>query len=77
VRDAGVGVPAEEQAAIFERFRRATSASRGQGSGLGLPIVRAIADAHNGRVELVSAPGRGSTFTIVLPVDQPGKEEEL
>jgi signal transduction histidine kinase len=76
VRDAGVGVPEGEQAAIFERFRRATSASRGQGSGLGLPIVKAIADAHNGRVELASPPAGGATFTIVIPVDQPKRDEE-
>ena len=75
VRDAGAGIPREEQAAIFDRFRRGTSATRSQGSGLGLPIVKAIAEAHLGRVELESTPGRGSTFTIVIPVDQPKRGE--
>jgi signal transduction histidine kinase len=76
VRDAGAGIPREEQAVIFDRFRRAASVTRSQGSGLGLPIVKAIAEAHHGRVELESAVGRGSTFTIVIPVDQPKGEVE-
>ena len=71
VRDKGVGIPAEEHDAVFERFRRGTNASRARGSGLGLPIVAAIAEAHRGRVELRSADGEGATFTIVIPVDQP------
>ena len=71
VRDTGVGTPEDEQSAVFERFRRGTNASRARGSGLGLPIVAAIAEAHRGRVELESAPGRGARFTIAIPVDQP------
>jgi signal transduction histidine kinase len=74
VRDGGKGVPAHEQPEIFERFHRAESATRSQGSGLGLPIVKAIADAHGGHVELDSALGRGARFTIVIPVDQPKVE---
>jgi signal transduction histidine kinase len=76
VRDDGAGIPLEEQTAIFDRFRRAASVERSQGSGLGLPIVKAIAEAHHGRVELASEVGRGSTFTIVIPVDQPKGEVE-
>jgi signal transduction histidine kinase len=76
VRDAGAGIPLEEQTAIFDRFRRAASVTRSQGSGLGLPLVKAIAEAHHGRVELASEVGRGSTFTIVIPVDQPKGEAE-
>ena len=77
VRDGGAGIPRDEEAAIFDRFHRGTSATRAQGSGLGLPIVKAIAEAHHGRVELASELGRGSTFTIVIPVDQPkGGEAE-
>jgi signal transduction histidine kinase len=70
VRDAGRGIPADQQAAVFERFRRVNPATRSHGSGLGLAIVRAIAEAHGGLVELVSEPGQGATFTIVIPVDQ-------
>jgi signal transduction histidine kinase len=75
VRDEGDGVPPEEQARIFDRFRRVENGSRSSGSGLGLPIVKAIAEAHGGRVELESAPGQGTTFTIVIPVDQREGEE--
>jgi signal transduction histidine kinase len=76
VRDDGAGIPLEEQTAIFDRFRRAASVERSQGSGLGLPIVKAIAEAHHGRVELASEVGRGSTFAIVIPVDQPKGDVE-
>ena len=75
VRDEGDGVPPEEQARIFDRFRRVENGSGSGGSGLGLPIVKAIAEAHGGHVELESAPGHGTTFTIVIPVDQREGEE--
>jgi two-component system, OmpR family, sensor kinase len=68
VRDTGSGVPVADQERIFERFTRGTGAHRRyRGGGLGLAIVRAIAQAHAGRVELESRLGQGSTFTIVLP----------
>ena len=68
VRDAGPGVPFADQERIFERFARAqASRRRSEGAGLGLAIVRAIADAHGGRVELRSQPGDGATFTVVIP----------
>ena len=70
VRDAGPGVPDADRERIFERFARARgSARRSEGAGLGLSIVRAIAEAHGGRVELSGDEGRGSTFTVVLPAD--------
>lgn len=74
VRDSGRGIPADEQESIFDRFARGASAARVDGSGLGLAIVRAIAEAHSGRVELESEPAAGSTFTLVLPVDQPARD---
>ena len=68
VRDAGPGVPLADQERIFERFARTqASRRRSEGAGLGLAIVRAIADAHGGRVELRSRPGAGATFTVVIP----------
>lgn len=66
VRDEGVGIAPEEQRRVFERFARAEGATA-DGSGLGLTIVRSIAQAHGGHVEVTSEPGWGSTFTIVLP----------
>ena len=74
VRDEGLGIPPEEQARVFTRFSRGADSSRSEGAGLGLSIVRAIAHAHHGRIELESRPGVGSTFTLVVPVDQPEEE---
>lgn len=74
VRDSGVGIPPTEQARIFERFNRTTGQQRSNGSGMGLAIVQAIAEAHQGDVRLQSTPGAGSTFTLILPVDRPELE---
>lgn len=68
VRDQGQGIAVEDQERIFRRFGR-TDTSK-PGSGLGLPIVTAIAQAHGGRVELDSAPGVGARFTVVIPLDE-------
>jgi len=69
VEDTGMGIPPEDQARIFQRFYRSAEArSRGEGgAGLGLCIARSIAEAHGGRIEVESATGRGSTFTVLLP----------
>ncbi|MGO1284469.1 MAG: sensor histidine kinase [Brachybacterium sp.] len=66
MQDEGVGIAPDDQLRIFERFTRVEGA-RGSGSGLGLPIVLAIAEGHGGVVRLLSRPGRGSTFTLVIP----------
>jgi signal transduction histidine kinase len=75
VRDTGEGIPAAELDAIFGRFARAKRRRVSEGAGLGLSIVRAIAEAHGGRVEVQSALNEGSTFTVVVPVDQPRVDE--
>jgi two-component system phosphate regulon sensor histidine kinase PhoR len=69
VRDRGIGISADEQPRIFERFYRANSARRRnvRGSGIGLSLVKHIAEAHGGRVEVESALGRGATFTVFVP----------
>jgi two-component system OmpR family sensor kinase len=68
VSDSGPGVVPADRARIFERFARGTaSGPRSEGAGLGLSIVRAIAVAHGGQVLLDSVPGRGATFTVVIP----------
>ncbi len=69
VRDDGPGINEEDRERIFDRYARADTSS--DGLGLGLSIVRAIAEAHGGRVELDSRPGLGATFTIVLPASSP------
>jgi signal transduction histidine kinase len=64
VADDGPGVPAELNDRIFDPF----FTTKPQGSGLGLPIVRKIVDAHDGRIDLASAPGHGTRFRVTLPV---------
>jgi signal transduction histidine kinase len=76
VRDTGEGIALGDQGRIFERFARAANSyRRSEGAGLGLAIVRAIVEAHGGRVELVSQLGFGSTFILILPLEPP--EEKL
>ncbi|WP_193433217.1 sensor histidine kinase [Streptomyces luteocolor] len=67
VADSGPGVQPQDAAVIFERFRRGTArrGSRATGAGLGLAIVRAIAESHGGRVELRPTDGGGATFVLV------------
>jgi len=69
ISDTGVGIPPEAAPHVFERFYRADKARSRQdgGFGLGLSIVKWIAESHNGSVELTSNPGPGTTFTVTLP----------
>ena len=69
VEDTGIGIPPEEQERIFERFARAEQAEvqEQSGTGLGLSLVREIAEIHDGQVSVVSSPGAGSTFSFRLP----------
>jgi signal transduction histidine kinase len=70
VADEGPGITAEEQQRIFEPFYRShMHAGRAQGAGLGLALSRHLIEAHGGRIEVTSAPGAGSTFTVWLPRD--------
>jgi PAS domain S-box-containing protein len=68
VRDHGIGVPAEQQGRIFERFARAVSVREYGGLGLGLFISKEIVDAHGGSIYVESAPGEGATFVVELPL---------
>ena len=68
VEDAGAGVAEADRERIFEPFFRADAAARGSGFGLGLAIVRQIAAAHGGRVEVVPRPAGGTRFVVTLPV---------
>lgn len=75
VRDRGIGISANEQEKIFEKFYRCGDplVHNVKGSGLGLSLVRHIARAHGGDVLVESAPNKGSTFTIALPLTPPSQ----
>ena len=71
VRDTGIGIEPAEQSRIFQRFYRVDRARQsGGGTGLGLAVVRHIAEVHGGAVSLQSAPGEGSTFGFSVPLAQ-------
>lgn len=67
VRDHGEGMDAATQARIFEKFFQGDSAHATEGNGLGLSLVRRIVELCGGKIELDSAPGRGTSFTVILP----------
>jgi signal transduction histidine kinase len=77
VRDTGEGIAPIDQERIFDRFARAAnSRRRSEGAGLGLSIVRAIAEAHGGKIYVNSQLGTGSTFAVVLPIDGPSESRK-
>ncbi len=70
VRDTGFGIPEKDLDRIFDRFYRIKDEKTRYitGTGLGLPIVKSIVEAHNGKISVESTPGKGSTFNVYLPV---------
>jgi signal transduction histidine kinase len=74
VKDHGIGIPHGEQDKIFERFYRCEEAQALgiKGSGIGLTIVRPIVEAHNGKLTLESSPGKGTVFTVHIPIIETG-----
>jgi PAS domain S-box-containing protein len=80
IADTGVGIAAEEQARIFEKFYQIdnSSSGAGEGTGLGLSITKRLVELHGGKISLESQPGRGSRFAITLPLaaPQPAEQEE-
>lgn len=79
VHNHGEPIPPEEQDCIFQMYRRAESASRAgvTGWGIGLPYVRAVAQAHGGSVGLDSSRERGTTFLLDIPLDARGQSDPL
>jgi signal transduction histidine kinase len=69
VRDTGPGIPPDELPRIFDRLFRGDTSRTERGLGLGLSLVKAVVEAHGGTVDVVSEPGRGSVFTVSLPLD--------
>lgn len=73
VTDTGIGVPASEQQAIFDKFYQLGSTTRGvrEGTGLGLAITKRLVEMHGGTISVESAPGQGSCFEFVIPYVEP------
>jgi signal transduction histidine kinase len=67
--DTGIGIAPEEQGKIWERLYRGDKSRSQRGLGLGLSVIRAVVEAHGGKVTVRSQPGNGSEFTVVLPVE--------
>jgi signal transduction histidine kinase len=76
ISDSGMGIAARDRDRIFEKYFRTSEATKVHGAGLGLFIVRSILDLHEGTIRLDSEPGRGTTFTLSLPL-QMGAEAAL
>jgi two-component system, sensor histidine kinase len=77
VQDTGMGIPGEAHGYIFEAFRQVDSAITrdNRGIGLGLSITKQLVELMDGRIILESEPGKGSTFTIILPINKgPGEK---
>lgn len=68
IKDEGIGIPDEDQRHLFDRFFRASNVINIQGTGLGLNIVKRYLDLLNGSISFTSEYGKGSTFTIQLPI---------
>jgi signal transduction histidine kinase len=70
VRDTGIGIAPEDQAAVFEEFRQVGRdyTRKQEGTGLGLALTRRLVELHGGRIGVESEPGKGSTFTFTIPL---------
>ncbi|MFW6189589.1 MAG: ATP-binding protein [Planctomycetota bacterium] len=73
VSDSGPGIPEDELALVFEPFFRGKKAKQRHGTGLGLAIAKQIAEAHGGRIDVESEPGRGATFKVYLRCEGEGE----
>lgn len=71
VQDTGCGIPEEYQDSVFQRFESHPRGSKHRGAGLGLSIVKSLVELHGGEIQLRSAPGAGTTVTVLLPVEGP------
>ncbi len=77
VEDQGVGIPEDYQQTVFDRFESRSHGSSHRGAGLGLSIVKSLAELHGGTVGLESAPGQGTRVTVLLPLTQAERGAEI
>ena len=70
ITDYGIGIPEEDQKRLFEPFHRAANIADIQGTGLGLSIVQKAVEVHKGKITFTSKENEGTTFKIILPVEQ-------
>jgi signal transduction histidine kinase len=77
IEDNGIGIPAQEVPRIWDRLHRGDESRSQPGLGLGLSLVKAVVQAHKGRIDVRSEPGNGSTFTIIFPKPADGAATEL
>jgi PAS domain S-box-containing protein len=75
IKDQGVGIDPEDLPYIFDMFHRGKGAGKTEGSGIGLAVVKAIVEAHGGKVLVESKPGKGSTFSVILPKSERPENE--
>jgi len=70
VKDTGIGIAPEDHAAVFEEFKQVGRdyTRKAEGTGLGLALTKRFVELHGGEISLTSAPGKGSTFTITIPI---------
>jgi signal transduction histidine kinase len=76
VTDTGIGIPEKDLPHIFERFYRPDAARSRRSGGMGLAIAQAIVEAHNGRIDVTSRVGEGTTFHVWLPLSQQPTESK-
>jgi signal transduction histidine kinase len=75
IKDRGIGIPAADQQQLFESFHRGSNVGDIQGTGLGLSVAKKFVDLHGGQINVASEVGLGTTFTVMLPLDQQVEKE--
>jgi two-component system OmpR family sensor kinase len=77
IADRGIGIPAQDRDRLFERYHRGSNVSGIVGTGVGLYLVKMVVDLHGGSIDVESAEGEGSRFTVRLPIKPPAKSDAL